>query len=62
VGLALLAWSGLRPHDRFTWLLETAPILIAVPVLAATGRRFPLSPLGYRLIFVHALILMVGGH
>jgi putative membrane protein len=41
VRLALLAWSGLRPHDRFTWLLETAPILIAVPVLAATGRRFP---------------------
>jgi putative membrane protein len=62
VGLALLAWSGLRPHDRFTWLLETAPILIAVPVLAATCRRFPLSPLAYRLIFVHALILMVGGH
>jgi putative membrane protein len=62
VGLALLAWSGLRPHDRFTWLLETAPILIAVPVLAATYRRFPLSPLAYRLIFVHALILMVGGH
>jgi putative membrane protein len=62
VGLALLAWSGLRPHDRFTWLLEVAPILIGVPVLVATRRRFPLTPLAYRLVFVHALILMLGGH
>jgi len=62
VGLALLAWSGLRPHDHFTWLLETAPIFIGVPVLVATRRRFPLTPLAYRLIFVHALILMAGGH
>ena len=62
VGLALLAWSGLRPHDYFTWLLETAPIFIGVPVLVATRRRFPLTPLAYRLIFVHALILMAGGH
>jgi putative membrane protein len=60
-GLAALAWSGLHPHDRFTWLLEVAPILIAVPVLVATRRRFPLTPLAYRLIFVHALILMLGG-
>ena len=62
VGLAALAWSGLHPHDRFTWLLEVAPILIAAPVLVATRRRFPLTPLAYRLIFVHALILMLGGH
>jgi putative membrane protein len=61
VGLAALCWSGLHPHDRFTWLLEVAPILIAVPVLVATRRRFPLTPLAYRLILLHALILMVGG-
>src|SRR6185503_19590189 len=62
VGLALLVLSGIGPHDRATWWLEVAPILIAVPILAATARRFPLTPLAYRLIFVHALILMVGGH
>jgi len=28
----------------------------------ATARRFPLTPLTYRLVFVHALILMLGGH
>ncbi len=62
VGLALLAWSGLAPHDRFTWLLEVAPILIGVPALVATHRRFELTPLAYRLILAHAIVLMVGGH
>jgi putative membrane protein len=62
VGLALLVLSGIHPRDRFTWILEVAPIFAAVPVLLATARRFPLTPLAYRLIFLHALILMLGGH
>ena len=62
VGAIALAVSGVAPHDRLTWLLEVAPIPIAVPVLIATARRFPLTPLAYRLIFLHALILMLGGH
>jgi putative membrane protein len=33
-----------------------------VPVLALTRKRFPLTALAYRLIFIHAIILMVGGH
>jgi putative membrane protein len=61
-GLVVLAWSAVRPHDYFTWLLEVAPILVGVPILVATRRRFPLTPLLYRLLFVHAVILMVGGH
>ncbi|HJV90227.1 MAG TPA: DUF2238 domain-containing protein [Holophagaceae bacterium] len=59
--LALLALSGLHPHDRLTWLLEVLPILIALPVMAWTWRRFPLTTLLYGLIFLHAVILMVGG-
>lgn len=62
MGAVLLVVSGIGPHDRVTWVLEVAPILIAVPILLLTARRFPLTPLGYRLIFVHALILMLGGH
>ena len=61
VVLAVLAWSGVHPHDRFTWLLEVAPVLIGVPVLLSTGRRFPLTPLLYTLLALHACILMVGG-
>jgi putative membrane protein len=57
----VLVWSGIRPHDRFTWLLEVAPVLIGVPVLVATYRRFRLTPLVYTLLWIHAIILMVGG-
>lgn len=61
IALALLALSGLAPYDRTTWIMEVAPVAIAVPVLWATRRRFPLTPLLYVLIFVHACILMLGG-
>lgn len=61
-GSLLLAITAIHPHDYPTWWMETAPIFIAVPVLVATGKRYPLTPLVYRLLFVHAIILMVGGH
>jgi len=57
-----LAISGIGPHDRATWLLEVSPVVLAAPLLIATWRRFPLTPLLYRLIFIHACILMLGGH
>lgn len=57
-----LVFSGVRPYDLATWFLEVAPVLIGAPVLIATFRRFPLTPLLYRLIFIHALILILGGH
>ena len=60
--LAVLVWSFIGAYDRFTWILEVAPFLIALPILAATARRFPLTPLAYTLIAVHATILMIGGH
>jgi putative membrane protein len=60
--LAALAISGIHPYDRLTWVMETLPVMIGLPLLIATHRRFPLTPLAYRLLFVHALILMVGGH
>ena len=60
--VVLLVLSGIHPHDRTTWLMEVFPIFLAAPVLALTASRFPLTPLAYRLIFLHALVLMLGGH
>jgi len=60
--VSLLVLSGIGPRDRLTWVLEVTPVLIAVPVLAATYASFPLTPLAYRLIALHAVILMIGGH
>jgi putative membrane protein len=58
----VLIWSGTGPYDRLTWVLEVIPVLVAVPLLAWTARRFPLTPLVYVLIALHAVILMYGGH
>ena len=60
--LAALVVSNIGPTDRVTWWLEVAPVLIALPILIGTRHRFPLTPLRYVLLFVHGLILILGGH
>lgn len=59
--VAALALSGVAPYERGTWVLETAPVFIALAVLVATRARFPLTPLLYLLIAAHALVLIYGG-
>ena len=59
--ITLLLLSSWRPFDRPTWWLEVAPVLIALPVLWLSYRRFPLSTLLYACIFLHAGILLAGG-
>jgi putative membrane protein len=56
-----LVVSGWQPYDRLTWLMEVAPVLIAVPLLIGTRERYPLTTLLYVLIFLHALVLIGGG-
>jgi putative membrane protein len=57
-----LLWSFIRPHDTFTWFLEVFPIFIALPILVFTYKKFPFTNLVYIFIFLHMIILMVGGH
>ena len=59
--LAFLAWSGYHPHDRATWWMEVVPVMVVLPILWASYRRYPLTTLLYCCIFVHALILILGG-
>jgi putative membrane protein len=61
-GAVLLAISAWHPYDMGTWAMEVFPIFLTVPILLVTYRRFPLTDLAYTLIFVHACILMLGGH
>ncbi|ESK55225.1 DUF2238 domain-containing protein [Acinetobacter tjernbergiae] len=56
-----LSYSGIQPYDRATWLMEVLPVLIALPILCSTYKKFPLTNLLYILIFFHAIVLMVGG-
>ncbi len=58
----LLIWSAINPFDYFTWFLEVLPAVIGVIVLAFTYKRFRFTNLVYVLIFLHCVILIIGGH
>lgn len=58
----VIIWSGINPHDYFTWLLEVSPALIGLAILAATYKRFKFTELSYWLILIHCIILIIGGH
>jgi len=60
--VVFLVLSGIHPHDFFTWVLEVFPILIGVPILIRVYPRFRFTRLVYTLLWLHAIILMVGGH
>lgn len=62
ITIVVLAASAYKPYDMATWWMEVAPVVVAIPILLATSRRFPLTPLVYTLIFVHACILILGAH
>jgi putative membrane protein len=57
-----LLLSGIAPYDRGTWLMEVFPVMVAMPLLWLTRRRFPLTPLTVLLIALFALVLETGGH
>lgn len=60
--IPVFIWSGAAPKDRLTWVLEVLPVIIGFFILLFTFHRFRLTPLAYILIWVHAVILLVGGH
>ena len=60
--LSVLLWSGINPHDQFTWILEVLPALLGILILVFTYRRFKFTTLCYALMATHMIILMVGGH
>ncbi|MDP1581024.1 MAG: DUF2238 domain-containing protein [Candidatus Didemnitutus sp.] len=60
--LPILVWSGIRPYDQLTWLLEVFPVLVGVPLILKFHRRFPLSSLLLVFAWLHCVILVIGGH
>ncbi|MDF0533989.1 DUF2238 domain-containing protein [Shewanella sp. A32] len=58
----VLSWSAWQPHDGFTWWMEAAPALLAVPILLWCRRVFPLTSLLSVLILLHCCVLFVGAH
>lgn len=60
--IIVFIWSAVNPNDRLTWYPEVAPAVIAVFLCAFTYKKFPLTDLLYILIWIHCIILLIGGH
>ncbi|WP_160687794.1 DUF2238 domain-containing protein [Clostridium sp. C2-6-12] len=58
----ILILSAVNCHDLFTWFLEVLPVIIAEIVLVVTYKKFKFTSFTYMIIWIHALILIVGGH
>lgn len=55
-------WSAVQPFSWQIWLLEILPVLVGMVLVLASRRSLPLTMLLYRLLALHALILIVGAH
>lgn len=62
IWLAALGISAIDPRDGLTWFMEVLPVIIGIAVIAATYRKFPLTPLLLRLLCLHGLVLILGAH
>lgn len=60
--LAVFIWSVINPRDLFTWFLEVLPAVIGLVIILATYNRFRLTNLTYVFVWIHAVILVIGGH
>jgi putative membrane protein len=58
----IAAWSAWGPKDRFTWWLEVVPVFAGVATAWIVRGRFALSRLLLVLLWLHSVILLVGGH
>ncbi len=58
----IFIWSAISPHDRFTWFLETIPVMVVIPLLGITYKKFRFTNLVYALIATQCIILLIGGH
>lgn len=64
VGAVLIALglSGAAPLERGTWFLEVVWVLVGLPLVLLTWRRFPLTTLLCWLLVLHTVVLAYGGH
>lgn len=57
-----LLWSAWNPYHWGAWAAEVFWVVIGLPLVIATRHSFPLTPLLERLLALHAVFLVVGGH
>jgi len=62
VFFGVLLWSGIGPYDYFTWFAEVIPGVLALALFGLTYKKLRFTDFAYFVIFLHCLLLFVGGH
>jgi putative membrane protein len=62
VFLLVLIWSVIRPVSYREWMLESIPVLGAVPVIFLVGKRYPLSNFSYTLLTIYLCASLLPAH
>jgi putative membrane protein len=65
LGIIFAVWwvaMAIAPKHRSDWVLENVLTIVAVVVLLATYRRFPLSRISYTTLFLFACLHTLGSH
>ncbi len=55
-------WSAVGCHDLFTWFLEVFPFILGTIILLSVYSKFRFTRLVCWLLWLHAIVLMIGGH
>jgi putative membrane protein len=55
-------WTAINPSFRDSWLLESYPLFIFVPLVLLLGRTVGLSSASYTLVAIFLMLHMVGTH
>jgi putative membrane protein len=55
-------WTAINPSFRDSWLLESYPLLIFIPIILFIGRFVGLSSFSYTLLAMFMMLHMVGAH
>ena len=59
---AVFIWSFINCFDLMTWVLDALPVVIGVAVLLSVYNKFRLTNFVFILIWIYAVILLVGAH
>jgi putative membrane protein len=60
--LAILIWSFIDCFDLLTWFMEAFPVIAGAAVLISIYHKFRFTTLSLVLIWLHAIVLLVGAH
>lgn len=57
-----IVWSISEPHNILLWIAETLPLFIGISIMVISYKSFPLTIFSYFVIFIGAILILIGAH